>query len=140
MRRAAWNLRRGRGQQMLAAATAASALPLGVEIYMNHYQGSFSNKLMWSPVVLTPAATAAGVAAVRSPQAARTWLPLCSALLVADGIGGVGLHLRGIARKPGGISQGTYNLVMGPPLLAPGSLAMVGAIGLLASVMRRERW
>jgi hypothetical protein len=28
--------------------------------------------------------------------------------------------------------------VMGPPLLAPGSLLMVGARGLLAPVMRRE--
>jgi hypothetical protein len=29
---------------------------------------------------------------------------------------------------------------MGPPLLAPGSLTMVGAFGLLAPLMRRERW
>jgi hypothetical protein len=29
--------------------------------------------------------------------------------------------------------------VMGPPLLAPGSLMMVGAIGLLAPLMKRER-
>jgi hypothetical protein len=35
-RRAFRNLRSGRAQQMLAAATPASALPLGVEVFVNH--------------------------------------------------------------------------------------------------------
>jgi hypothetical protein len=70
---------------------------------------------------------------------ARTWLPAVSALYAANGALGVYLHLRGIARKPGGLREASYNLVMGPPLLAPGSLAMVGALGLAAAVMRRER-
>jgi hypothetical protein len=48
-------------------------------------------------------------------------------------------HLQGVRRKPGGFSEATYNLVMGPPLLAPGSLVMIGAFGLLAPLMGRER-
>ena len=48
-------------------------------------------------------------------------------------------HLRGIARKPGGFREPTYNLVMGPPALAPGALTMVGGLGLMAAVMRREK-
>jgi hypothetical protein len=44
-----------------------------------------------------------------------------------------------VQRKPGGLREPTYNLVMGPPLLAPGSLALIGAMGILAAVMRRER-
>ena len=47
--------RRGRSQRLLCAATAASALPLGLEIYVNHYGGSFGNKWMWTPVLLSPA-------------------------------------------------------------------------------------
>ena len=139
-RRAISNLRRGRGQQILCAATAASALPLGVEVYVNHYSGSFANKWMWAPVGLLPALGLAGLAGVRSERAARTALPAVSALTIA--IGGIGtlLHGRGIARKPGGLSEASYNLVTGPPLLAPGSLTMVGGIGLLATIMRRERW
>ena len=133
------NLRHGRAQRLLAGATAAAALPLGAEIYVNHYGGSFGNKWMWTPVVLSPAVTVAGVAGVASERAARTWLPAMSALYVANGSLGVYLHLRGIARKPGGFRQASYNLVMGPPLLAPGSLTMVGALGLTAAVMRRER-
>jgi hypothetical protein len=133
------NLRRGRAQRLLSGATAAAALPLGVEIYMNHYAGSFGNKLMWAPVVLSPAVGAAGIAGVASERAARTWLPALSALYALDGVAGVYLHLRGVARKPGGLREASYNLVMGPPLLAPGSLVMVGAIGVAAAVMRRER-
>jgi hypothetical protein len=133
------NLRRGRAQRLLSAATAASALPLGVEIYVNHYGGSFGNKWMWTPVVLAPALSAAGAAGVVSERAARTALPALSAVFLLDGLAGVVLHLRGIARKPGGFREPAYNLVMGPPALAPGSLAMVGAIGLMAGVMRRER-
>ena len=132
------NLRSGRAQRLLSAATAASALPLGAEIYVNHYGGSFGSKWMWSPVVLSPVLAAAGVAGFFSERAARTVLPVVSAAFVLDGLGGVYFHMRGIARKPGGFKEPTYNMVMGPPALAPGALTLTGALGLMASVMRRE--
>jgi hypothetical protein len=137
--RAVRNFRRGRSQKLLSAATAAAALPLGLEIYTNHYSGSFGNRWMWTPVVLSPALAAAGAAGVASERAARTVLPALSAVYVADGLAGTYFHLRGASRKPGGFKEATYNLVMGPPALAPGSLTMVGAIGLAAAIARRER-
>lgn len=133
------DFRHGRAQKMLSAATAASALPLGAEIYVNHYGGSFGNKWMWTPVFLSPALSAAGLAGVRSERAARTVLPALSALFLLDGMAGLYFHVRGAYRKPGGFKEPTYNLVMGPPALAPGSLAMIGAIGMAAAVSRRER-
>jgi hypothetical protein len=133
------NVRRGRAQKLLSAATAVTALPLGVEIYLNHYGGSFGNKWMWTPVALSPALSAAGAAGVMSERAARTVLPAMGACYLADGGVGLFMHLRGISRKPGGFREPTYNLVMGPPALAPGSLALVGALGLAAGIMRRER-
>ena len=133
------DLRRGRAQRTLAAATAFSALPLGAEIYFEHFRGSFGDKWMWTPVVLSPALTAAGVAAIRSERAARTWLPLLSALYCLDGLIGVYTHLQGVRKRPGGFSEPLYNIVMGPPLLAPGSLALVGGMGLVAALARRER-
>jgi hypothetical protein len=123
---------------LLSAATAASALPLGAEIYLNHYQGSFGNRWMWSPVIMSPAVAAAGVAGVFSERAARTILPVMSALYALDGLAGMFFHLRGASRKPGGLKAASYNLVMGPPPIAPGGLAGIGAIGLLAAVSRRE--
>src|SRR5947209_2747718 len=133
------NVRSGRMQRTLAAATAFSALPLGFEIYIEHFRGSFGDKWMWTPVVLSPALTLAGVAGVRSERAARTWLPAISALYCLDGAIGVNTHVRGVARKPGGFQEPLFNLVMGPPLLAPGSLALVGGMGLASAAFGRER-
>jgi hypothetical protein len=131
--------RRGRAQRLLSAATAVSALPLGFEIYVNHYGGSFGNKWMWTPVVLSPALSAAGVAGVVSERAAKTVLPALSAVFLLDGAAGVFFHLRGAYRKPGGFKEATYNFVQGPPALAPGSLAMIGGMGVAAALSRREK-
>ncbi|MBA2567243.1 MAG: hypothetical protein H0V08_05575 [Thermoleophilaceae bacterium] len=133
------NVREGRLQRTLSAATAASALPLGVEIYFEHYRGSFGDRWMWTPIAITPPLVAAGIAGVYSERAARTALPLASALFALDGLVGVVTHVRGVMRKPGGLQEPLFNIVMGPPLLAPGSLAMVGGIGVLAAFLRRER-
>jgi hypothetical protein len=133
------NLLTGRFQKTLSALTAVSAVGLGFEIYLEHYKGSFGDKWMWTPIALTPPLTAAGVAGVFSERHARTTLPAVSALYALDGAIGVWTHLRGVARKPGGFAEPTYNLVMGPPLLAPGSLALVGGMGLVAALARREK-
>src|SRR5579859_4356763 len=134
-----WNLRAGRMQKTLATAVAASGLPLGLEMYLEHYKGSFGDIWMWSPILTSPLVSAAGVAGMRSSSAARTVLPGIGALYALNGAIGTYTHLRGVQRRPGGFSEPTYNLVMGPPLLAPGSLILVGAIAMLAAIVKRER-
>jgi len=133
------DLRRARLQRVLAGATAFSAMPLGLEIYFEHFRGSFGDKWMWTPVALSPLLTAAGVAAVRSPRAATTVLPAVSALYCLDGLIGLYTHVQGVRKRPGGFGEPLYNIVMGPPLLAPGSLAMVGGMGLASALAARER-
>src|SRR5579875_1470073 len=133
------NVTHGRMQRTLAAATAASALPLGLEIYFEHFRGSFGDKWMWTPVALSPVLAAAGVAGVRSRRAARTVLPAVSALYCLDGLIGTYTHVQGVRKRPGGFGEPLYNIVMGPPLLAPGSLALVSAMGLAAAAAERER-
>ena len=133
------NIREGRVQRLLAASTALSAPPLALEIYLEHYKGSFGDKWMWTPIWLTPPLTLAGIAGVFSPKAARTVLPLFGALYALDGLIGVYTHVRGIEKRPGGFREAHYNLVMGPPLLAPGSLAMVGTMGVVAAIVKREK-
>jgi hypothetical protein len=139
IRRTVKNIQQGRMQRLLAAATAFSAPPLAFEIYLEHYKGSFGDKWMWTPLWLTPPLTAAGVAGFVSPRAARTALPLFGALFALDGLVGVYTHFRGVQKRPEGFREAHYNLVMGPPLLAPGSLAMVGGMGVLAALMKREK-
>jgi hypothetical protein len=133
------NLREGRAQRLLSVATAFSAPPLAFEIYLEHYKASFGDKWMWTPIWLTPPLTAAGVAGFFSERAAKTALPVLSGLYFADGLIGVITHFEGVRKKPGGFREATYNLVMGPPLLAPGSLCMVGALGIVAAVVKREK-
>jgi hypothetical protein len=133
------NIRDGRMQKMLAASTALSAPPLAFEIYLEHYKASFGDRWMWTPLWLTPPLTAAGIAGFVSPKAARTVLPLFGALYALDGLVGVYTHVRGVQKRPGGFREAHYNLVMGPPLLAPGSLALVGGMGILAAIAKRER-
>ena len=133
------NIRAGRMQKLLAAATAFSAPPLAFEIYLEHYKGSFGDKWMWTPIVLTPPLTAAGVAGFLSAKAARAVLPAVGVLYALDGLVGVYTHLRGVQKRPGGFREAHYNLVMGPPLLAPGSLALVGGMGVVAAIVKRER-
>ena len=133
------NIASGRMQRMLAASTALGAPPLAFEIYLEHYKGSFGDKWMWTPIVITPPLTVAGIAGFYSERAAKTWLPALSALFALDGAIGVLTHFRGVQKRPGGFKEPTYNLVMGPPLLAPGSLCLVGAMGIVAALMRREQ-
>jgi hypothetical protein len=135
------NVRGARLQRSLSLLSGLSALPLAFEIYLEHYKGSFGDKWEWTPLVLTPPLLAAGVAGALpgGERVARTALPATGALYALNGLAGVILHARGVARKPGGFAEPTYNLVMGPPLLAPGSLALVGGMAMAAGLMRRER-
>jgi hypothetical protein len=139
IRRVLANVREGRVQRLLALTTAMSAPALGAEIYFEHYKGSFGDKWMWTPLLLTPPLTAAGLAGAASEKAARTALPLVSALYFLDGLVGVVTHFQGVRKRPGGLKEAHYNLVMGPPLLAPGSLCLVGALGLAAAIVKREQ-
>jgi len=66
-------------------------------------------------------------------------LSALTAAIVINGLQGTYLHARGIAQKPGGWSNARYNLEMGPPLLAPLMVTIVGGMGLLAAVLRREK-
>ena len=128
-------------QKTLARGLQRSQSPRrsAFEIYLEHYKGSFGDKWMWTPILLTPAVSVAGIAAVVSERAAKTVLPAVSALYFLDGLVGIVTHVQGVRKKPGGFSEPTYNLVMGPPLLAPGALLLVGGFGLLAPLMERER-
>lgn len=137
--RAVTDVRTGRFERSLSALTAAGALVTAAEIFFEHDRASFGNRLMWLPVALGPIGAAAGIVGFFSERAARTVLPVTSAAIVANGLQGTYLHARGIGQKPGGWRNARYNLEMGPPLLAPLLVTMVGGMGLLASVLRRER-
>src|SRR3954447_16207751 len=130
------DVRTGRFERTLSAMTAARAAVTAREIYLSHDKASFGNRMMWWAGMVARAAMPAGIAAVFSRRAARTVLPLASAAIVANGLQGTYLHWRGIRQRPGVFTL--YNVESGPPLFAPLLAALVGGMGLLASVLRRE--
>jgi hypothetical protein len=132
------NIETGRFERSLSALTGIGALVTAAEIWFEHDKASFGNRMMYIPVALGPVGFAAGVAGACSKRAAKTVLPVASAAIVANGLQGTYLHARGIAQKPGGWRLARYNMEMGPPLLAPLLVTMVGAMGLLAALLRRE--
>jgi hypothetical protein len=139
----AQHVREGRFQRSLAAVTAGSAVLGGAEVAYEHYRGSYGQRVMWSPVALTPPLVAAAAWCTFDRRAARLALPLASALVLGDGALGFYFHVRGIARKPGGWRIPIFNIIMGPPIFAPLLFALPGYLGLMATFLRREgdaRW
>jgi hypothetical protein len=132
------DIQTGHFERSLSALAAAGSLVTAAEIFFEHDSASFGNKMMWLPVALGPVGAAAGIAGVFSRRMAKTALPVASAAIVANGLQGTYLHARGIAQKPGGWSNARYNIEMGPPVLAPLLVTMVGGMGLLAAILRRE--
>lgn len=133
------NVEHGRFERSLSGLTAVAALVTTAEIYFEHYKASFSNKMMWSPIVVTPPVMVAGIGGVFSRRWAKTWLPLTAGIYTLNGVVGEYYHARGVARKPGGWRLASYNVPMGPPIMAPGLMSIVGGMGLLAALLRRER-
>ncbi len=128
----------GRFERSLSGLTAAAAAITTVEIYLEHYKASFGNKWMWSPILVTPPVMVAGIMGIWSKRWAKTALPAAALVYAADGLLGEYFHARGVARKPGGWSLASYNVPMGPPISAPGLMTLVGGMGVLAALLRRE--
>ena len=119
---------------MVAGSSAISAMEVGYE----HYRGSYSNPVMYTPVLLSVALSGTAGAAVFSRKAATTSMRWISYITLVDGLVGFGFHIRGVARKPGGWRLPIYNIVMGPPLFAPLLFGTAAYLGVIASYLQRE--
>ena len=110
----------------------------GLEIWLEHDRASFSNRMMWLPVALTPGIAAAGAAGVVSRRGRQDG--------VASGLGrcpdqqpaGPVPALAGDRPAAGRLALARYNAEMGPPTFAPLLFGLVGGMGLVASILRRE--
>jgi hypothetical protein len=133
------DLRFGRFQKHLSGVAALWAFFSGFEALYSHYKTNFRYRAQWTPVFLTPLLMAIGAGAMKSRWIANTALPAVSALALADGAAGFFYHARGIVRRPGGMKKPLYNTLYGPPIFAPLLFAACGFLGLMASLLRRER-
>jgi hypothetical protein len=131
-------LHEGRFQKHLAAVAAVWTIFSGFEAWYSHYKSRFRIWAQWTPVILAPIQLVACIGTIFNERIATTLLPATSALALVDGAIGFGYHARGIARRPGGRQTWLYNTLYGPPIFAPLLFAACGALGILASLLRRE--
>ncbi len=131
-------IREGRFQRSLSLVAAASSLLSGLEVAYEHYRGSYSRRIMYTPVILSGALGTAAIAAFKSKRAAHTVLPIVSWLTLADCAIGFYFHARGIQRKPGGWRIPIVNMIMGPPIFAPLLFGTAAYLGVVATYLRRE--
>lgn len=132
------HIQHGCFQRSMALLVAGSSLVSTLEVGYEHYKGSYSNPVMYTPVTLGGALSIASVTAIFSRRAATTWMRWLSYITLADGAIGFCFHIRGIARKPGGWRMPVTNIVMGPPLFAPLLFGTSAYLGVIASYLQRE--
>ena len=134
----ATHVREGRFQRSLSLMTAGASVLSGLEVAYEHYRGSYSRRVMYTPVILSALLGVAGLAAAFSRKAARMVLRLVSAMTLIDSGVGFYFHVRGIQRKPGGWRLPMTNMIMGPPIFAPLLFGTSAYLGLVASYLQRE--
>ena len=131
-------IQQGAFQRSMSLLVFSTSVVSGMEVGYEHYRGSYSNPVMYTPVILSGVLSAAGIAGFFSRRLAKTFLRYTSYITLADGIIGFGFHIRGIARKPGGWRMPIVNLVMGPPVFAPLLFGTSAYLGVIASYLQRE--
>jgi hypothetical protein len=128
-------LRRVGLARLLRLGLTLAIPPLWYEIAVLHYRGAFQNRFMWIPVLSLPAVMASGVASAlkREERRARDiFRPFAWWMAIVGTVGSL-FHLRGIARQMGGFYNWKYNVVTGPPILAPAQVALLGLLSVAAS-------
>lgn len=132
------HIREGRFQRSLSLMTAVTSVFSGLEVAYEHYRGSYSRRVMYTPVMLSILLTLAALAGFFNRRAARSVLRVVSAVTLLDACVGFYFHVRGIKRKPGGWRLPMTNMIMGPPVFAPLLFGTSAYLGLVASFLRRE--
>jgi hypothetical protein len=119
-----------------AAGTLATSVLLDSAV--EHYRGSFKNKAMFTPLIvsaLTLATSLHGTADMR-PTSHRvrdtTYL-----LAAATGLIGTGFHIYNVGKKVGGFSW--QNLFYGAPLGAPTAILLSGLVGFCSERLRESK-
>ncbi|HEX5313872.1 MAG TPA: hypothetical protein VFX38_03060 [Gammaproteobacteria bacterium] len=104
---------------------------------IEHYRGSFQNKAMFTPLIVSALAVGASAHGTGDKRPAvhkfRDMTYLASAL---TGLVGTGFHIYNIAKRPGGFSW--QNLFYGSPLGAPAAVALAGLLGYYSERLREN--
>lgn len=120
-----------RPARLLAGASALLAGSVLTDSGLEHYRGSFQNRVMVVPL----AASALGLVAslghvVNAPARRSRIIDVAHLGQVAVGAIGLAFHAYNLLRRPGGVRW--INLFYAAPIGAPAALSLAGILGLLA--------
>jgi hypothetical protein len=120
-----------------AGTLAASVL---ADSAVEHYRGSFKNKAMFTPLIVSALTLATSLHGTSdSRPAAHNLRDAIYALAAATGLTGTGFHFYNVSKKVGGFSW--QNLFYRAPLGAPFAILLSGLIGFCSERVRdTSRW
>jgi hypothetical protein len=121
--------------QRLNRAAGMLALSVLADSAVEHYRGSFQNKAMFTPLVvsaLTLGTSVHGTADARS--GAHAIRDLTYALAAVTGLVGTGFHINNVGKRTSGFVW--QNLFYGAPLGAPMAILLSGLLGFCSERVR----
>lgn len=120
-----------------AGTLAASVL---ADSAIEHYRGSFKNKAMYTPLLVSALTVATSVHGTSDARPfAHRLRDTIYVLAAATGLVGTGFHFYNVGKKTGGFSW--QNLFYGAPLGAPFAILLSGLIGFCSERVRNTpRW
>ncbi len=121
----------------LNRAAGTLALSVLLDSALEHYRGSFENKAMFTPLVVSAlmlTVSAHGTADKR--REAHRARDAVYALGAATGVAGTGFHLYNVLERPGGFVW--QNLFYGAPLGAPAAILLSGLLGVFSERVREQ--
>jgi hypothetical protein len=123
--------RLNRAAGMLALSVLADS---GIE----HYRGSFENKAMFTPLIVSALTLGTSIHGTTDRRgAAHVARDTTYLMAAATGLIGTGFHIYNVAKKSGGFSW--QNLFYGAPLGAPMAILLSGLIGFCSERVRETR-
>jgi hypothetical protein len=124
-----------RAARRLNRASGILAMSVLADSGIEHYRGSFENKAMFTPLVMSAlslAVSAHGTADSR-PDAHRIRDAVYAAAALT-GVVGTGFHVYNVLKRPGRLSW--QNLFYGAPLGAPMAILLSGLLGVYSEGLR----
>ena len=118
-----------------AAGTLAASVLANSSV--EHYRGSFKNKAMYTPLLVSALALATSVHGTRDMRpVAHKARDAIYLLAAATGLAGTGFHFYNVGKKVGGFSW--QNAFYGAPLGAPMAILLSGLLGFCSERVRES--
>ena len=122
----------------LNRAAGTLAMSVLADSAVEHYRGSFKNKAMFTPLIVSALTLATSVHGTADMQpTAHRFRDTTYLLAAATGLIGTGFHLYNVGKKVGGLSW--QNLFYGAPLGAPIAILLSGLVGFCSERVRESK-